>query len=150
MTHALPRNHASTLEERLARTAPRAHAAVHDVFGQKASDPSAGKTYAQTCVLLNCGATMLREKVRDGVLPAWSDGANIRISTPAIYEHLLDLIEASNPVNGPPPRGRTPSRPFRKGHRPVRPRTPRELEGLAKGNARRHAEAVVRREAKGP
>jgi hypothetical protein len=61
--------------------------------------------------------TSQREKERLGYLQTWTDGTIVRVSTASIYLHILDTIVASNPVDGPPRKARTPTRPYRKGHR---------------------------------
>jgi hypothetical protein len=81
--------------------------------------------------------TLLREKEAAGILRIWTDGSTVRVSTVDIYAHLLDLIVASNPVDGPARKARTPKTHFAKGyHRSRKPHSPAELAALARANAR--------------
>jgi hypothetical protein len=105
------------VEDYLAKTATSAHALIVSIYNKLESDPSAGKTRAQATQILGCGMTSLRAKERLGLLQTWTDGTNVRVGTVSIYLHLLDLIVASHPVDGPARKARLPLKSFRKGYR---------------------------------
>jgi hypothetical protein len=86
------------------------------------ADLSVGKTRAQSMELGNWGATTQRAKEAAGLLLTWTDGTVVRVGTASLYQHLLDLIVASHPKDGPARKARTPLRSYRKGHRNVRSR----------------------------
>jgi hypothetical protein len=69
------------------------------------------------------GMTSQREKERLGHLQTWTDGPIVRVGTVSIYLHILDAIVASNPVDGPARKARTPTKPYQKGHRQVAERS---------------------------
>jgi hypothetical protein len=87
-------------------------------------------------------STQIKKEV-SGLLPSYLDGTSRRILAVTLFGHLFDLICDSNPVAAKPPTVRLPPGRYQK-----RPRTQAELDGLAKANAERHAEAVARREAR--
>jgi hypothetical protein len=142
MTHAYD---IPPLAPLLARAAPAVHPLITRLYDRLLTDKSIGKTRGETRNILNCGATTERQKEKDGILKTYVDGASVRVDTASIYLHAIDLITASNPVDGAPRKARLPPNPYRKGDR--RPRTPQELAALQRANERRHREALARREA---
>jgi hypothetical protein len=115
-----PAHQIPPLDEYLGKSAPIAHRAVIAVYNKLQTDQSVGKTRAQSQELGGWGATTQRSKEQSGVLLTWVDGTIVRVSTVSIYLHLIDLIVASHPVDGPPRKARTPSGSYQKGHRRVR------------------------------
>jgi hypothetical protein len=106
-----------SLDEFLRQTAPRAHPPLTFTYNQMIADKSVGKTRKQSMELGGWGMTSQREKERAGHLHTWNDGTIVRVSTVSIYLHILNTIVASNPVDGPRRKARTPTRPYQKGHR---------------------------------
>ena len=101
----------------LAKAAPIAHPLVVDTFNKMKADPSVGKTRKQSMELGGWGMSTQRAKEADGLLQIWTDGAVVRVGTASLYSHLIDLIVASHPADGPARKARTPLKSFRKGHR---------------------------------
>jgi hypothetical protein len=114
LAHAL---NIPSLEELLARAASNAHAALIAIYGRMLEDKSVGKTRKQSMEIGGWGMTSQRQKEAAGQLQSWNDGTIVRVSTVALYLHILDLIVASHPADGPPRKARTPTKPYRKGHR---------------------------------
>jgi hypothetical protein len=111
-THQIP-----PIEHWLNQAAPAAHTPLFSTYDKLLSDPSVGKSRAQSQELGGWGASTQRLKEAAGLLQTWTDGTMVRVSTVSIYLHILDLIVASHPVNGPARKARTPLKSFRKGHR---------------------------------
>ena len=114
LAHAL---NIPSLEELLARTASNAHPAVITVYDRLLADRSIGKTRKQCLEIGGWGMTSQRQKEAAGQLQSWNDGTMVRVSTVSLYLHILDLIAASHPADGPQRKARSPAKPFRKGHR---------------------------------
>jgi hypothetical protein len=110
------------VEHWLDRAAPSAHPLIHNTHGKMHADPRVGMPRSESKALGDWGDSTQRAKEAAGVLWTWTDGTNVRVSTVSVYIHLLDLIVASNPKDGPRRRARTPSRPFQKGHHNARSR----------------------------
>ena len=81
------------------------------------------------------------------VLETFNSSTVKRISTRSIARYLIAMALLSHPLDALPTKIRQPSARYQKR---ARPRTPAELEGLRRGNARRAAEAKQRREVKAP
>jgi hypothetical protein len=105
------------MEFYLNKAAPTAHSLIVSTYNKMKADLSVGKTRAQSMALGNWGASTQRAKEHSGVLQTWTDGTMVRVGTASIFLHVLDLIVASHPVNGPARKARTPLKSFRKGHR---------------------------------
>jgi hypothetical protein len=114
MTHALK---IPSLKELLAKIAPSAHAAAITVYDRLLADQSVGKTRKQCMEIGGWGMTSQRQKEAAGQLQSWNDGTIVRVSTVSLYLHIIDLIVASHPADGPQRKARVPVRSFRKGHR---------------------------------
>jgi hypothetical protein len=114
MTHALK---IPSLKELLAKIAPNAHAAAITVYDRLLADQSVGKTRKQCLEIGGWGMTSQRQKEAAGQLQIWNDGTIVRVSTVSLYLHILDLIAASHPADGPPRKARIPAKPYRKGRR---------------------------------
>jgi hypothetical protein len=106
-----------SLDELLSRTAPGAHAAVIGVYDRMDADASIGKTRKQCREIGGWGQTTQISKEKSGVLQAWNDGTIVRVGTVSLYLHIIDLIIASHPVDGPPRKARVPTRSYTRGHR---------------------------------
>jgi hypothetical protein len=104
------------LDELLAKTAPEAHAAAISVYDRLLADQSVGKTRKQCLEIGGWGMTSQRQKEAAGRLQIWNDGTIVRVSTASLYLHIIDLIVASHPADGPQLKARVPVRSFRKGH----------------------------------
>jgi hypothetical protein len=109
------------LDEYLARTAPTAHPLLFDTYNRLKADPSVGKTRSESCALGNWGMSTQRAKEAAGLLQTWVDGVSVRVGTTSVYVHLLDLIAALHPADGPPRKARNPARPFGAEGHPLRP-----------------------------
>lgn len=81
-----------------------------------------------------------------GILGTFNLDARVQVSTRDITRYRIAQILLSYPVDGPKSKIRQPKARFQK---KIRPRTAAELEGLARGNAKRAEEARKRREAQG-
>jgi hypothetical protein len=106
-----------SLDDLLAKTAQSVHAAIIATYDKMLADQSVSKTRKQSMEIGGWDMTSQRSKEAAGHLQTWADGTIVRVSTVSIYLHILDTIVVSNPINGPPRKARTPSRPYRKGHR---------------------------------
>src|SRR6516164_7048917 len=89
------------VEHFLAKTAPTAHSLIVSTYNKMKTDVSVGKTRAQSMALGNWGASTQRAKEQSGVLQTWTDGTMVRVGTASIFLHVLDLIIASHPAEGP-------------------------------------------------
>jgi hypothetical protein len=78
-------------------------------------------------------------------LESFLDGTIRRITNDSICARKIALKLLSHPVDGGEAKARQPANRYRVG---PRPRTPAELAGLAKGNAKRAADAQQCREAR--
>ena len=112
------------LESLLSQTAASAHAAIITTYDKMLADQSVGKTRKQSMEIGGWGMTSQRAKEAAGFLQTWTDGTIVRVGTVSIYLHILETIVASNPVDGPPRKARTPTKPYQKGHRQVSERIP--------------------------
>jgi hypothetical protein len=112
LAHEIP-----PVEFYLNKTALNAHAFLINTYNKMLADQSVGKSRKQSTELGGWGMTTQLNKEKSGVLLTWTDGAIVRVSTASLYLHLLDLIVASHPVDGPARKARTPLKSFRKGHR---------------------------------
>jgi hypothetical protein len=106
-----------SLKELLAKIAPNAHPAVITVYDRLLADQSIGKTRKQCLEIGGWGMTSQRQKEAASQLQSWNDGTIVRVSTVSLYLHILDLIAASHPADGPQRKARNPAKPFRKSHR---------------------------------
>jgi hypothetical protein len=106
-----------SLKEVLAKIAPNAHPAAITIYDRLLADQSIGKTRKQCLEIGGWGMTSQRQKEAAGQLQSWNDGTIVRVSTASLYLHILNLIVASHPANGPQRKARIPTKPYRKGHR---------------------------------
>jgi hypothetical protein len=116
---------ATLLEKKATYPAP----AVTRVVCRTEIDPSSQSTQ------------IVREQT--GEYEVFNDGGQKKIVTDSIFDRMIRAVVASYPPGGAIPKIRESKTKFR---RIVRARTAAELEGLRKGNAQRHAEAVAHRE----
>jgi hypothetical protein len=100
------------------------------------------------CEMLGIGPSREIELELEGELQSYLDGNVRRILVSSIYARLIRLAIVAHPLEAPPLKARSPAAQFKTAKRPVRPRTPAELRGLAVGNAKRAEAARLRREAK--
>jgi hypothetical protein len=112
--------------------------AAVDLRAEWAADPSASKTRKQCAAIGNWSKTTQIEKEKRGLLHRYVDGATVRITTASLFRHLIDL------ANAPPRRARQAPPGFGQRKKSVRARTQAELDGLARANARRHADKLKR------
>jgi hypothetical protein len=96
--------------------------------------------------ILGCSASQLANKVRDGAIPSFLDGAKRLYPVVALYEHLISKAIASHPLSAGPLKARHPTGQFKKGD-VARRRSPAQLEALKRGNEIRIARARERRRA---
>jgi hypothetical protein len=110
---------------------------------QEAADPRFAFSPNDLGNLLGVGPTRVAQLIAEGEVDSWVEGTRRKIAKPSAYALVRKRIIDSNPPEGAV-KVRQPSTMFRKKQRP---RTEAELRGLAAGNAKRHAEALARREA---
>jgi hypothetical protein len=98
--------------------------------------------------LLNCGATKRGQLAATGQIDSYLDGSLRLFTVASIFRYKIRQAIASHPLDAPVVKARHPVGEFKRATKAPRPRTPAELEGLRKGNAKRAAEAQARRAAK--
>jgi hypothetical protein len=118
--------------------------AVAAVVARRDADPSASLSRVECMALFGHGMSKQITLEEAGVFVIFSDGGKRRIEKNSAYERLIRLLVESNPAGEKPTKIRAVSTRFKKR---VRPRTPAELAGLAKGNEARRLEAEKRRAA---
>jgi hypothetical protein len=91
----------------------------------------------------NHGPSKQIEVEKDREVDSFLDGSSRRITTKSAYLRKAALLILAFPPDGRTPKARQPVRRYQ-----PRPRTPQELAGLARGNAKRAEEARRRKEAK--
>ena len=110
--------------------------AAADIRAREAADKRISLSNKECCDEGGWGASSQRVKVQSGTLHRYVDGSSVRITAKSFYAHLIAL------ANAPARQGRRPSTTsFQK---QSRPRTPQELAGLAKANAKRKADKEIR------
>ena len=110
--------------------------AAADIRAREAADKRISLSNKECCDEGGWGASSQRVKVQSGALHRYVDGSSVRITAKSFYAHLIAL------ANAPARQGRKPSTTsFQK---QSRPRTPQELAGLAKANAKRKADKEIR------
>jgi hypothetical protein len=119
---------------------------VADLVADYANQPAPSTSRVRARQLLgDVGSTKELHLENIGALDSFLDGTQRRVTTRSIFRHLVLRAIASHPRNAPSKRARRPPARFQK---KPRVRTPAELEGLRKGNAKRRLEAQARREGK--
>jgi hypothetical protein len=125
-----------------------AAAIIGPLYERAANDPRIGVSRRVSCEMQGIGMSQHILLERRGELHSYLDGAARRITTASIYARLTRLAIASNPVDGARVTVRHPPTQWRSSERPKRRPTPAELDGLRRGNERRHREALARKAAK--
>jgi hypothetical protein len=114
------------------------------VDAQEAADPRFTLKTKALGELWGVGPTRVSQILSSQRVPSRLEGSRRVVLKPFAYSYLRERIIASNPPKGAV-KVRQPSSMFK---RKARARTQAELDGLARANARRHEEAVARREAR--
>jgi hypothetical protein len=120
-------------------------AMVAALLEQKVKDPRAALSRKQCMELANHGLSKQIELEQTHEYQAFNDGGLKRILKDSVYDRMIRQVAATHPADVPPAKIREPTTRFTKARRKP---TEAELEGLRKGNARRHEEAQARREGK--
>jgi hypothetical protein len=134
------------LENLLAQAHPRIQAAVTRTYARMVNYAAVGMPRKEICAVLHCGSTAERAKERSGAIATWTDGVHVYGDPASVFLHAIELMIASNPVDGPRRQGRKPPNPYRKVR--TSPRSERELAALKAANDRRHSEALERKAGK--
>jgi hypothetical protein len=124
---------------------PAARAVVNDIVGRAERDVRVAVPRAVSQEMQHIGASRQIELENEGELTTYLDGSRRLVLVTSIYARLVKLVLESHPLDRPAKRVRRPTSVF---VRQRRKPTEAELRGLAKGNAKRAAEARARREAK--
>jgi hypothetical protein len=121
---------------------PAARAIVNDIVGRAERDVRVAVPRAVAQEMQHIGPSRQIELENEGELTTYLDGSRRLVLITPIYARLIRLALASHPLDGPSVRVRQPSTRYQRRRREP---TPREIEGLKKGNERRKREAEARR-----
>jgi hypothetical protein len=117
--------------------------AVAAVLARRDADPSASLSRFDCMALF--GHRLSKQLEIEHELVSFMDRGRRRFEKNIVYDRLIRLLIESNPAGVPPPKIREVPTAFSKKPKKPRPRTPQELAGLARGNAKRRTEAEERR-----
>jgi hypothetical protein len=118
-----------------------------DIDAKEAADSRFAIKRRAVCEMLDVSMSRVISLEAKGELRSFLEGSERRITVASVYDRLRRLARLAHPASGAAPKGRPSPGQARK-PKPVRPRTPQELEGLRKGNEGRAAEAQRKRVAK--
>jgi hypothetical protein len=127
---------------------PRAEPGIHRGLNWLVDQKQLGRTGQKrkgVCTIFNFGPSKELQAEAAGELESYLDGTIRIIPNESVCRRMIALALLAYPLDGPEPKARQSESRYRAA---PRPRTPRELEGLKRGNAKRAADAQQRREAK--